>query len=125
MTPRATLHPVIGADKSDRLLTMLKLLRFPAIAVLVLGVGCSTSDDCQKATAKLRPLVEDRARLRGEVAPDEHMSESDKDKELEKLVEQCRTKRKQHPDDPMLTMNCLLAAKDDVAIRACVASANE
>ena len=47
----------------------------------------------------------------------------EKDDAVVKLVVQCRTKRKLHPDDPMVTMNCLLAADDDDAVRACVAAA--
>jgi hypothetical protein len=104
---------------------MLKLVRFGVLALLMVGMGCLTKDDCQRAGAKLRPLVEDRARQRGEIAPGAHMSEIEKDRELERVVEQCRTKRKLHPDDPMVTMKCVLAADDEASVRACVASAND
>ncbi len=100
-------------------------MRFVVVAMLTVGMGCSTSDDCQKAAAKLRPLVEDRAREEAAIAPGAHLSEIERDHEVEKLAEKCRTKRKLHPDDPMLTMSCLLSADDDASVRACVASAKE
>src|SRR5450432_4423632 len=100
-------------------------MRFGVLAILILGMGCSTSDECQKAAAKLRPLVEDRARLEATIAPGAHLSEIEKDHEVEKLAEKCRTKRNLHPDDPMLTMKCLLAANDDASVRACAARSEE
>lgn len=103
----------------------LTIVWFSMVVILVVGMGCSTSDDCQRALAKVRPLVEDRARLHGELAPGQRMSEVEKDTKIRNLVEQCRSKRKLDPNDPMLTMKCLLAANDDNAVRGCVASAGE
>jgi hypothetical protein len=100
-------------------------MRFCVLSLFLVGIGCSSRDDCQTAAAKLRPLVEDRARLHGELAPGARMSEADKDLEVDKLADQCRTKRKLHPDDPMPTMKCVLAATDEAAVRACEASAHE
>jgi hypothetical protein len=50
-------------------------VRFALLAILVAGAGCSSSDDCQKAAAKLRPptnrlarSAEVRAELHGRLA---------------------------------------------------------
>jgi len=80
-------------------------------------VACSPGDDCQKAVGKLRPFLEIGAQRSGELLPGQRMSDADKDKESEKLVQQCRAKLKQDPMYP--TLKCLLDANTYDAVRAC------
>ena len=107
------------------------MVRILACALAMTAVaGCSSSsgpagDDCQRAAAKLRPLVEERAVEHGELPAGRHLTDAAKDREVARLADQCRTRRREHPDDPMPGMRCVLAAADDAAVRACVDAARK
>ncbi|MGE5183388.1 MAG: hypothetical protein ACM31C_15060 [Acidobacteriota bacterium] len=78
-----------------------------AILVAVVLLGCSKSDDCSKLVDKMMPVMKEMA---GKDA-------ADIDKGKDKFLEKCRKDDKMK-NDP--TMKCVLGAKDNDAVKACL-----
>src|SRR5579862_3653559 len=71
-------------------------------------IGCGKSDDCQKLVDKMTPVMKEMATKDGK----------DFDKGKDKFLEKCRKDDKMK-SDPI--MKCVLDAKDDAAVKECIA----
>ncbi len=79
-----------------------------SLLVACVLIGCGKSDDCQKLVDKMTPVMKEMASKDGK----------DFDKGKEKFLEKCRKDDKMK-NDP--TMKCVLDAKDDAAVKECIA----
>lgn len=80
------------------------------VACVILVAGCKKADDCQRLVDKMLPVMKEMA---GKDA-------ADVEKGKDKFIEKCRKDDKMK-NDP--TMKCVLDAKDDAAVKACISGA--
>lgn len=79
------------------------------VLVAILVAGCSKkADECQRVIEKSKNVLAEIARLRGK-----ELDAQDR----KTLVAQCRKALAEGARDP--SMSCVLAAKDDAAVRDC------
>jgi hypothetical protein len=80
------------------------------ILVACLLIGCSKGDDCQKLVDKMMPVMKEMASKSGKNV--------DMDKGKDEFLQNCRKDDKMK-NDP--TMKCVLDAKDEAAVKECIA----
>lgn len=82
------------------------------VACMIVICGCKKADDCTKLVDKMLPAMKEMAGKDGAAV--------DMDKAKDKFIENCRKDDKMK-NDP--TSKCVLDAKDDAAVKACLAGA--
>jgi hypothetical protein len=89
-------------------------MRIHVAVILLALVGCSKSkDECAQLTDKMRPTMTDLAKERGKTLTDDDFA---------KMADKCRTSKSDKMD---ADKKCILDAKDDAAVRACMTSGME
>ncbi len=83
------------------------MIKYACVMTVLIGCGGKGADDCQKAFDRMKPLAKET--LGHELGEDESKQQ----------LETCREKTKDGKHDALV--DCVLAAKDDAALRVCLA----